>query len=185
MALVRNIALTFLLAAIIATSADAGTSARLPAPLAVDCGPGVSGVGFIAYACGDGDGGTKNSHPSELLVLRANGSYKGYRDLISEPDLRARSTTGEVVAAYNDALVRVTSSALKTLASSRELDRLFSGSSHLAAINKVSVAASGAVLFRANYYAGDRHGCGNVLGELTSAGRLKVLARSATGLSCG
>jgi len=70
---------------------------------------------------------TKYAHPAELLVLRANGTYTGYHDSISEPNRMARSTTGEVVAAHNDSIVRVTASALTTLVSQRQLDQLFPG----------------------------------------------------------
>jgi hypothetical protein len=185
MAGLRNLALAGLLLLAVAASANAGTQARLPAPLAADCGSGVTGAGFTAYPCGDGDGGTKYAHPSELLVLRTNGRYAGFHDSISEPNLMARSTTGEVVAAHNDAIVRVTASALKTLVSQRQLDELFPGSPGLAAINAITVTAPGAVLFRVNYYASHKHGCGNILAELTASGRVKVLWRSATGLICG
>ena len=137
----RNLALAVLFLVSAAAPADAGAKGRLPAPLAADCGSGVTGIGFTAYACGDGDGGTKYAHPSELLVLRTNGSYTGYRDSISEPDLRERSTTGEVVAAHNDAIVQVTASALKTLVSQRQRDQLFPGSPGLAAINALTVTA--------------------------------------------
>ncbi len=85
---------------------------RFPAALVADCGSGVIGIGFTAYGCGSGGGRTKYAHPAELLVLRADGSYTGYRDSISEPNLMARSTTGEVVAAHNNSLVVVTVSAL-------------------------------------------------------------------------
>lgn len=185
MAAFRLLAMAVLLLAAAAGPADAGAKARLPAPLAADCGSGVTGIGFTAYACGSGAGGTKYAHLAELVVLRTNGSYTGYRDSISEPDLRARSTTGEVVAAHNDAIVQVTASALKTLVSQRRLDQLFPGSPGLAAINALTVTASGAVLFRANYYAPHKHGCGNIRAELTAGGRVKVLWRSATGLICG
>ena len=181
----RNLALVVLLLAAGAGPADAGTKGRLPAPLAADCGPGVTGIGFTAYACSDGDGGTKYAHPSELLVLRTNGSYTGYRDSISEPNRMARSTIGEVVAAHNHSIVQVTASALKILVSQRQLDQLFPGSPGLVAVNALTVTASGAVVFRANYYAPHKHGCGNIRAELTAGGRVKVLWRSATGLICG
>ncbi len=181
----RNLALAVLLLVAAAAPADAGTKGRLPAPLAADCGSGVTGIGFTAYGCGSGGGGTKYAHPAELLVLRANGSYTGYHDSISEPNLMARSTTGEVVAAHNDSLVQVTALALTTLVSQRQLDQLFPGSPGLAAINGLAVTASGAVLFRANYYAPHKHGCGNIRAGLTVGGRVKGLWRSATGLICG
>lgn len=185
MAGIRTVALAVLLVAAVAAPADAGANGGLPAPLAADCGSGVTGTGFTAYACSDGDGGTKYSHPSELLVQRTNGSYTGYRDSISEPNLMARSTTGEVVAAHNDSIVQVTASALKTLVSQRRLDQLFPGSLGLVAINAITVTAPGAVLLRVNYYAPHKRGCGNIRAELTTGGLVKVLWRSTTGLICG
>jgi hypothetical protein len=181
----RTLALCVLLLAAVAGPADAGTAGRLPAPLAADCGSGVTGAGFTAFGCLSGAGGTKYAHPAELLVLRANGTYTGYHDSISEPNRMARSTTGEVVAAHNDSIVRVTASALTTLVSQRQLDQLFPGSPGQAAINALTVTGSDAVFFRANYYAPHAHGCGNIRAELTAGGRLKVLWRSGTGLICG
>lgn len=181
----RILVLAVLLVVSAAGPADAGAGAQLPAPLAADCGSGVTGVGFTAYGCESGAGGTKYAHPAELLVLCTNGSYTGYRDSISEPNRMARSTTGEVVAAHNDAIVRVTASALKTLVSQHGLDQLFPASPGLVAINALSVTASGAVLFSGNYYAPHKHGCANIRAELTARGRVKVLWRSPTGLICG
>lgn len=181
----RIVALVGVLVAVVVGSADASTRGRLPAPLAADCGSGVAGIGFTAYACTDGGGGTKYAHPSELLVLRADGSYRGYRNSISEPNLMARSTNGGVVAAHNESIVQVTASALRTLISQGRLDQLLPRSPGLVAINAVSVRSSGAVLFCANYYAPHRHGCVNIRAELTADGQLRVLSRSATGLICG
>ena len=181
----RTLALSVLLLAAVSGAADAGTPGRLPVPLAADCGSGVTGVGFTAFGCLSGAGGTNYAHPAELLVLRANGTYTGYHDSISEPNRMARSTTGEVVAAHNDSIVRVTASALTTLVSHGQLDQLFPGSRGLAAINALTVTGSDAVFFRANYYAPHAHGCGNIRAELTTGGRLMVFWRSGTGLICG
>jgi hypothetical protein len=79
----------------------------------------------------------------------------------------------------------VTASALTTLVDRRRLDRLFPGSPSLAAIDALTVDSSRDVFLHANYYAAHRDGCGNVRAELTAAGRLKVLRRSAAGLTCG
>jgi len=118
-------------------------------------------------------------------VIRTNGTYEGYPTDFGQQDRIVRSARGEVVAAHAGSIVRVTALALKILISDRRLDRLFPGSPGLVAINTLTVTASGAVLFRANYYAPHRHGCGNIRAELTASGQLKVLWRSATGLICG
>jgi hypothetical protein len=166
--------------------ADGSTAGKLPAPAKVDCGnSGVMGAGFTVYSCESGAGGTKYAHPAELLVVRPNGSYTGYPDAFSQSNLVSKSDTGEVVAAHNDAIVRVTASALTTLVDERRLDRLFPGSPDLAGIDALTVDSSGDIFLRANYYAAQRHGCGNVRVELTAAGRLKLLWRSPAGLTCG
>jgi hypothetical protein len=168
-------------------AAAAGAIAgKLPAPARVACGDsGVAGTGFTVYACASGAGGTKYSHPPELLVVRTDGSYTGYPDTFSQADLTVKSHAGDVIASHNDSIVRVTASALTTLVGERRLDRLFPGSPRLAAINALTVDSSGDIFLRANYYAPNRHGCGNVHSELTAAGRLKLLWRSTTGLTCG
>jgi hypothetical protein len=183
----RIFAVGVLLAIAGGTAAAVGSTAvKLPAPARVDCGDsGVVGAGFTVYACVSGAGGTKYAHSAELLVVRANGSYRGYRDAFSQADLVRKSATGEVVAAHNDAIVRVTASALTTLVDERRLDRLFPGSPGLAGIDALTVDSSGDIFLRANYYEGHLDGCGNVRAELTVAGRLKLLWPSAAGLTCG
>ncbi len=118
-------------------------------------------------------------------MLQADGRYEGYRDSISEPNLIAASSDGEVVAAHNDAIVKVAASKLTTLVSQLKLDQLVPGSTGLAGIDALSVTASGAVVFRINYYAPNKHGCGNIRAELTATGRVTAVRRSATGLICG
>jgi hypothetical protein len=178
------LALTVLVA--IAGGTAPAEAGRLPPPARVDCGDsGVAGAGFTVYGCASGAGGTRYAHPAELLVVRTNGSYTGYRDTISQPNLVSKSSTGEVAAAHNDAIVRVTAYALTTLVSERRLERLIPGSPQLSAMNALTVDSSGDIFVRANYYATHRHGCGNVRAELTAAGRLRLLWRSRTGLVCG
>jgi hypothetical protein len=162
------------------------SAGRLPAPAAVDCDAwGVRGHGFTAFSCLSGAGGTKYSHPNELLVVRDNGSFSGYPSNVGEQDLLARSTTGDVVAAHTFSIVQVTSSHITTLVSERALDRLFPGTIGVAAINGLAVGPSGDVFVAVNYYAGNRHGCGNAIAERTETGQLKTLWRSATGFTCG
>jgi hypothetical protein len=145
----------------------------------------VTGAGFTVYSCASGAGGTKHAHPAELLVVRTDGGYAGYRDAFSQSNLVYKSATGEVVAAHNDAIVRVTASALTTLVDEGRLDRLFPGSPGLAGIDALTVDPAGDIYLRGNYYAARRHGCGNVRAELTAENHLKLLWRSAVGLTCG
>jgi hypothetical protein len=165
--------------------ADGSTSGKLPPPARVDCGDsGVVGAGFTVYACDSGAGGTKYAHWPELLVVRSNGSYKGYRDAFSQADIMRKLASGEVIASHNDAVVRVTASALTTLVGERRLG-LVPGGPRLGSIDALTVDSSGDVFLRANYYARNRHGCENARWELTAAGRLRLLWRSKTGLTCG
>jgi hypothetical protein len=145
----------------------------------------VVGAGFTVYSCASGAGATKYAHPAELLVVRTDGGYAGYPDSFSQLNLVRRSASGEVVAAHNDAIVRVTASGLTTLVGERRLDRLFSGSPGLAGIDALTVDSSGDIFVRANYYAAHRHGCGNVRLKLTAENHLRLLWRSAAGLTCG
>jgi hypothetical protein len=181
----RNLALAVLLPVLAVAPAGAGAAGRLPGPLAADCGSGTSGIGFTAYSCIGGGAGTRYAHSAELLVVRSSGAYTGFQDSISEPNLMVRSTAGEVVAAHNDSIVRVTDTGLKPLVSKRQLVRLLPGSPGVAAIDRLAVTASGAVFFRANDYAPHDRGCANIRAEQVSGGYVRVLQRSAVGLTCG
>lgn len=169
----------------LAASAQGRPPRRLPPAAQVDCGDtGVRGSGFTVYVCGSGAGGTRYAHGPELLVVRSDGRYTGYRDAFSQADLVRRLPSGEVIAAHNNAIVQVTASALRTLVSARRLSQV-PDVAHMAAIDAVTVNRSGDVLFRANYYARGRHGCENVRWELSAPRRLKLIARSRPGLICG
>lgn len=184
----RVLALTAVLALVGggAALADGGSTAgKLPPPARVGCGDsGVVGAGFTVFVCGSGAGGTEYAHWAELLVVRSNGSYKGYRDAFSQADQVKTMANGEVIASHNDAVVRVTASTLTTLVSERRLG-LVPGSLRLGFVNALTVDSSGDIFLRANYYARNRHGCENARWELPAAGRLKLLWRSTTGLTCG
>jgi hypothetical protein len=157
-----------------------------PAPAAVNCGGwGAGGTGFTAFSCLSGAAGTRYSHPNELLVVRGDGSFSSYPTDVGQEDLLASSASGEVVAAHNFSIVQVTASAITTLASERELDRLFPGAPGVAAVNGLAVERSGGVFVAPDYYTRARHGCGEVIAERTTTGQLKVLWRSGAGLTCG
>jgi hypothetical protein len=181
----KALVLAVLLAiAVSALLADGSAAGKLPPPARSGCGSSAVGTGFTVYVCSSGAGGTKYAHWPELLVVRANGSYRGYRNAFSQADIVRRTPSGEVIASHNNAVVLVTASALRTLVSERQLD-LVPGRPRLGYINALSVDSSGDVFVRANYYARDRHGCENVRWELTGAGHLGLLWRSKTGLICG
>lgn len=158
---------------------------RLPAQAATDCGWGVPGAGFIAYGCSSGGARTKHPHSAELLVVRDDHGYHGYHDTISEPNLIAGAPSGEVVAAQNDAIVRVTATGLRVLAGKGALERLFPDAIGIAAINAIAIDSAGRVVVAVNYYARNRHGCANAIAELTPIRQLKVLWRSGAGRTCG
>ena len=74
------------------------------------------GPGFQVFSCMSGGGQTADGHPRELLVVRNDGSSVAY------PDYQGGDFVvgdGEVVATYNGNLVRVTSSRLVPLLTSR------------------------------------------------------------------
>lgn len=167
------------------TFAAASAAGGLPPPARIDCGDsGVAGAGFTVYGCASGAGGTKYAHGAELLVVRTNGSYEGYRNAFSQADKIRKLADGEVIASHNDAVVQVSADALKTLVSERQLERV-PGSPRIGYITALTADSAGDIFLRANYWARNRHGCENVRWELTAAGRLTRLWRSKTGLTCG
>jgi hypothetical protein len=164
--------------------ADANKAGKLPPPARVGCGDsGVAGAGFTVYACESGAGGTKYAHWPELLVVRTNGSYRGYRDAFSQAEILRKLANGEVVATHNNAVVQVTASGLGTLVGERQLD--LPGSPRLGYIDSLTVDSAGDIFLRANYYARNRHGCENARWERKTAGHLTLRWRSKTGLTCG
>ena len=183
---IRMLGVTLVLAfAAGAGVACASTPAKLPAPARVDCGQsGIAGAGFTVYVCGSGAGGTKYAHWPELLVVRTDGSYRGYRDAFSQADVVRKLADGEVIASHNDAVVRVTAFALKILVARGRLG-LVAGRPRLGSIDTLTVDPAGDIFLRANYYARNRHGCENARWELTAGGRLKLVWRSKSGLTCG
>jgi hypothetical protein len=179
------LAVVVMLALPCAASSAESAASRLPPPARVDCGnSGVAGAGFTVYVCSSGAGGTKYAHGPELLVVRTNGSYTGYRDTFSQADIVRRLPSGEVIASHNNDIVRVTASALTILVGERRLSRV-PDSQRMGYINALTVDSSGDIFLRANYWAVDRHGCENARWELSAAGNLKLLWRSKTGLTCG
>lgn len=165
--------------------ADGSTAEKLPLPARIGCGDsGVVGAGFTVYVCSSGAGGTKYAHWPELLVVRTDGSYKGYVNRFSQADIVRKSPGGEVIASHNNAVVRVTETSLKTLVSKRRLE-LMAGRPRIGYINALSVDSAGNIFLLANYWAGNRRGCENIRWELTAAEHLKLIWWSKTGVICG
>jgi hypothetical protein len=184
---IRNLVLFVILALafpLAAGYAEESSTSKLPPPARVACGEaGVSGSGFSVYICSSGAGGTKYAHGPELLVVRKDGRYKGYRDAFSQADIVRKLASGEIIASHNNEIVEVTASALRTLVDERRLSRV-RDSTRMGYITALSVDSSGDIFVRANYWADNRHGCENARWELSAGNRLKLLWRSKTGLTC-
>src|SRR5690242_6267456 len=84
--------------------------------VASDCGGGVAGPGFHAFACMSGGFLAGHPGPKELVVVGENGPTSAY------PAFRVRGFAagdGEVVAVYDDKLVRVASRRLAPVVTPR------------------------------------------------------------------
>ncbi|HUC13796.1 MAG TPA: hypothetical protein VMS00_05025 [Acidimicrobiales bacterium] len=130
----------------------------------VSCGPSASGPGFTVFLCFSGAG-----HPKELLVLRDNGTTEAYPAF----HLGAiTSANGEVLAARNDAVVRVMSHGLKTIASSQALDGLVSGTT-IIDIGEIAFTNDRNIFLTTDQE--NRKGCTATISEISSSGRVQRL----------
>jgi hypothetical protein len=130
----------------------------------VNCGPSASGPGFTVFICFSGAG-----HPKELLVLRDNGTTGAY------PAFRLGAITsanGEVLAARNDAVVRVMSHGLTTIASSQTLDGLVSGTT-IIDIGEIAFSNDRNIFLTTDQES--RKGCTATISEILSSGRVERL----------
>ena len=130
----------------------------------VSCGPNASGPGFTVFLCFSGAG-----HPKELLVLRDNGTTEAY------PAFRLGAITsanGEVVAARNDAVVRVMSHGLTTIASSQTLNGLVSGTT-IIDIGEIAFSNPRNIFLTTDQE--NRKGCTATISEILSGGRVQRL----------
>lgn len=150
----------------------------VPAVAAVDCGSDVPGPGFHVFACASGGAAAGHPHPAELVVVRSDGSAVSY------PDYRGgdvASGGGEVVATYDDNLVRVTSRRLVPLLTSRELARALHipfTAIRVGDIYAPTVDGRGDVYFVAS--ALSRSGCQNRILERTAGGAIRQVWASST-----
>jgi hypothetical protein len=138
----------------------------------VDCGIGVAGPGFHAFACESG-----LRHPKQLLVVRRDGSaatYAAYRHT------EFAVGRGEVIAAYNDRLVRVTSRRLVPLLTHDELLRALH-TRLIWGILAPTVDANGDIYFVASIENTSRSGCQSLILERTIQGTIRQIWASPAG----
>lgn len=125
----------------------------------VNCGPSASGRGFTAFLCSSGAG-----HPKELLVLRESGTTETYPTFSGGA---ITSTGREVIAVRDNAVVRVMSDRLQTVASSTALERLVHGP-NIPAVIGLALSAKGDI-FVTTDQTGQR-GCTATLSEISFSG---------------
>jgi hypothetical protein len=145
-----------------------------------ECGSGVSGPGFHVFACMSGGARAGHPHPKELLVVRNDGSsvaypaYGGFGFAVGD---------GEVVAAYDNNLVRVTSRRLIPLVTEDEL----AGALHrqtktilIMGFGHLRVDARGDIYFFASTLIHGRHGCQSRYLERLTGGTIRQIRASST-----
>ena len=143
-----------------------------------ECGSGVSGQGFHVFPCMSGGARAGHPHPKELLVVRSDGSSVAYPDY---GGMEVTGSGGEVVAAYDDSLVRVTSRRLEPLVTHDEL----SSALHVHAIlimgfGRIRVDARGDIYFFASTLVHGRHGCQNRYLERLTGGTIRQMWTSSS-----
>ena len=133
---------------------------------AIDCGTGVAGPDFHAFACESGLG-----HPKQLLVVRRDGSAATYT---ASGRTEFAVGRGQVVAAYDDSLVRVTSSRLVPLLTRDEL----LGALHTRLIWGIlapTIDAHGDIYFVASIENTSRAGCQSLILDRTTQGTIRKI----------
>jgi hypothetical protein len=148
------------------------TSDPVPPVASISCGDSVLGTGFQVFSCMSGGGDTAYGHGPELLVVRGNGSSVGYPDF-EGGDFAVGD--GEVVATYDENLVRVTASRLVPLVTSTAL-RSALGTS-LADIGSPTVGTDGDIYFVVSIYPGRGRppGCQSRILERTTGGAIRQI----------
>lgn len=160
-----------------ATAVALKSSNGVPA-IASDCGRSVSGGGFRVFACMSGGARAGHPHPKEFLVVRNDGSavaYPGYggQELVVGD--------GEVVATYDDNLVRVTSRRLVPLVAQADLSTaLHDQTISLMGFGHFKVDARGDIYFFASTLIRGRHGCQNRYLERPPRGRIRQIWASSS-----
>jgi hypothetical protein len=169
------LALLFLLTA---CGAVAHQSAASTGEVGPECGAGVSGPGFHVFACMSGGAQAGRPHPKELLVVRKD------RSSVTYPAFRVGRLAvgdGEVVAVYDDELVRVTSRRLVPLVTQDELaSALHRRAILIMGFDHLRVDARGDVYFFASTLIRGRYGCQNRSLERLTGGRIRQIRASAS-----
>src|SRR5579862_3615173 len=143
------------------------SSSSVPSWVLVDCGSGVSGPGFRAFACESGGRAAGHPHGKELLVLPNDGSSVAYPEWGGQG---VAAGDGRVVAFHDLNVVRVASSGLVKLVRPDQLARAL----HLRPtavvwpMNDLRVDAHGDVFFAPSLMTSV--GCRNPLLERTPGG---------------
>jgi hypothetical protein len=123
-----------------------------------------------------GGAATGHPHPKELLVVRGDGaavSYPAYR--VARPAIGG----GQVVAVYDDALVRVTGRRLVPLVTRDGIVRaIHRRTALIMGIGDVGVDARGDVRFAVSTLIRGRYGCQSRTLERLAGGRLRQLRAS-------
>ena len=136
-----------------------------------ECGKGVAGPGFHVFACMSGGARAGHPHPKELLVVRQDGSSVAYPDF---GGMELAVGDGEVVAGYDDTLVRVTSRRLVPLVTQHELaSALHVRTILIMGFGRATVDARGDVSFFVSTLIRGRHGCQNRHFERLTGGRIR------------
>lgn len=143
-----------------------------------ECGKGVASSGFRVFACMSGGARAGHPHPKELLVVRDDGSsvaypaYGGFGFGVGD---------GEVVAVFDDSLVRVTARRLVPLVTEDELASALhrpAKSFLVMGFGRIRVDARGDVYFSASTLIRGRHGCQSRDLERLASGRIRQLRAS-------
>lgn len=152
-------------------------SSSVPA-IAADCGRSVSGGGLHVFACMSGGARAGHPHPKELLVVRKNGSSVAY------PDYGGQGLAvgdGEIVAVYDDSLVRVTNRRLVPLVTRGDLSRaLHEQPITLMGFGHFRVDARGDISFFASTLIRGRHGCQSRYFERLAGGAVRQIWTSSS-----
>ncbi|HET8529262.1 MAG TPA: hypothetical protein VFL60_10155 [Gaiellaceae bacterium] len=150
----------------------------MPPWVLADCGRGVSGHGFRAFACESGGAAAGHPHPKELLVLRDDGSSVAYPEWGGQG---VAAGDGDVVAFHDLHVVRVTRRRLVPLVTPDELARALHvrPTAIIWPLNQLRVDARDDVYFSPSVQI-RRSGCRNPLVERTAGGALREIRASTT-----
>jgi hypothetical protein len=151
--------------------ADTSSLAPVAGWKAVDCAMGVVGAGFRAFACESGLG-----HPRELFVARGDGSSVAYP---AHRPVGVAVHGSDIVASYDNSLVRVTSSRLIPLLTNGELVRALH-TNLIWDIVDPGTDAQGDIYFLASIENPRRTGCQSLILERTTRGTIHRLWASPT-----